>query len=59
MSLVLANYVEEVEPAKVMTGAMRGLADGLDADSAFLPPDQVRIDRAGGQAAGRATSVSS
>jgi carboxyl-terminal processing protease len=43
ISLVLANYVEDVEPAKVMNGAMRGLADGLDADSAFLPPDQVRI----------------
>ncbi len=43
MSLVLGNYVEEVEPAKVMNGAMRGLADGLDGDSAFLPPDQVRL----------------
>ncbi len=43
MSLVLGNYVEEVDPAKVMNGAMRGLADGLDGDSAFLPPDQVRI----------------
>jgi carboxyl-terminal processing protease len=43
ISLVLTNYVEEVEPAKVMTGAMRGLADGLDSDSAYLPPDQVRI----------------
>ena len=43
MSLVLANYVEEVEPSKVMNGAMRGLADGLDADSAFLPPDLVRL----------------
>jgi carboxyl-terminal processing protease len=43
MSLVLANYVEEVEPAKLMNGAMRGLADGLDADSGFLTPDEVRL----------------
>ena len=43
ISLVLTNYVEEVEPSKVMGGAMRGLADGLDADSAYLPPDQVRL----------------
>jgi carboxyl-terminal processing protease len=43
ISLVLANYVEQVEPSKVMTGAMRGLADGLDADSAYLPADQVRL----------------
>jgi carboxyl-terminal processing protease len=43
MSLVLGSYVEEVEPAKLMNGAMRGLADGLDGDSAFLPPDQVRL----------------
>ena len=28
---------------KVMSGAMRGLADGLDGDSAFLPPDLVRL----------------
>ncbi|MBE3131843.1 MAG: PDZ domain-containing protein [Acidobacteria bacterium] len=42
MSLVLGNYVEEVEANRLMIGAMRGLADALDGDSAFLPPDLVR-----------------
>ena len=36
-SLVLNNYVEEVDVKKAMKGAMNGLADNLDADSAFLP----------------------
>ncbi len=40
--LVLHNYVEEVKVDRVMEGAMRGLADGLDADSAYLLPKQVR-----------------
>jgi carboxyl-terminal processing protease len=42
VSLVTQNYVEPVNVDKVMTGAMRGLADGLDADSAYLTPEQVR-----------------
>lgn len=42
ISLVLNNYVEEVNVDHVMKGAMRGLADGLDADSAYLTPDQVK-----------------
>ena len=37
VSLVLNNYVEEVDVRKAMKGAMNGLADNLDADSAFLP----------------------
>lgn len=37
VSLVLNNYVEEVDVKKAMRGAMNGLADNLDADSAFLP----------------------
>jgi carboxyl-terminal processing protease len=48
VSLVTQNYVEPVNVEKVMTGAMRGLADGLDADSAYLTPDQVKtfdVDR--------------
>jgi carboxyl-terminal processing protease len=47
MSLVLNNYVEEVKVDRVMEGAMRGLADGLDADSAYLTPRQVRAIEAG------------
>ena len=42
VSLVLNNYVEEVDVKQAMRGAMRGLADGLDADSAFLTPDLVK-----------------
>ena len=42
VSLVLNNYVEEVDVKQAMHGAMRGLADGLDADSAFLTPDLVK-----------------
>jgi len=37
VSLVLNNYVEEVDVKKAMRGAMNGLADNLDADSGFLP----------------------
>ena len=37
VSLVLNNYVEAVDVNKAMKGAMNGLADNLDADSAFLP----------------------
>jgi carboxyl-terminal processing protease len=39
---VINNYVEEVDLKQAMRGAMRGMADALDADSAFLTPDLVR-----------------
>src|SRR5919197_1447127 len=39
---VSSNYVEEADMEKVMRGAMHGLADGLDPDSAYLTPDEVR-----------------
>ena len=42
VSLVVDNYVEEVDVKEAMRGAMRGLADGLDPESAFLPPDLVK-----------------
>ena len=42
MQLVVENYVEDVNVPKAMRGAMRGLTDGLDGDSAFLPPDLVK-----------------
>jgi carboxyl-terminal processing protease len=42
VSLVMSSYVEPVNVDKVMEGAMRGLADGLDADSAFLTPAEVK-----------------
>ena len=39
VSLVLDNYVEQVDVTEAMKGAMNGLADGLDPDSAYLTPD--------------------
>ena len=47
VSLVMSNYVEEVKVDKAMEGALRGLADGLDADSAYLTPAQVAEVAAG------------
>lgn len=43
VTLILNNYVEEVDVDKVMHGAMHGLADGLDPDSAFLDVAQVKV----------------
>jgi carboxyl-terminal processing protease len=47
VSLVMNHYVGEVKPDRVMDGAMRGLADGLDPDSAYLDVPQVRAIEAG------------
>ncbi len=48
VSLILNNYVEEVKVDHVMEGAMRGLADGLDPDSAYLTAEEVKaVDRSG------------
>ncbi|MCR4373713.1 MAG: peptidase S41, partial [Acidobacteria bacterium] len=41
MQLIVSSYVENVDPDKVMEGAMRGLADGLDPMSAYLTPEEV------------------
>jgi len=42
VSLVTSAYVEPVKIDRVMEGAMRGLADGLDPDSAVLSAKQVK-----------------
>lgn len=42
LNLVTNNYVEEVKVDRVMEGALRGLAEGLDPDSAYLTAQQVR-----------------
>jgi carboxyl-terminal processing protease len=47
VELVMHNYVGEVQIDKAMDGAMRGLADGLDPDSAYLNTTQVRAIEAG------------
>src|SRR5262249_33767237 len=41
VSLILNNYVESVNSDRIMKGAMEGLAEGLDPDSAYLTPTQV------------------
>src|SRR3954469_15516036 len=41
LRLVVNNYVEEVKVDRAMEGAMKGLADGLDPDSAYLSAKQV------------------
>ena len=46
VSLVINNYVEPVDVREAMKGAMRGLADNLDPESAFLTPDLVRTREA-------------
>ena len=47
VDLVMNNYVGDVPVDKVMDGAMRGLADGLDPDSAFLNAGQVKAVESG------------
>jgi carboxyl-terminal processing protease len=47
VSLISSNYVEEANLARVMTGAMRGLAEGLDPDSSYLLPADVKKVEAG------------
>jgi carboxyl-terminal processing protease len=47
VDLVLNNYVEEVKIDRAMEGALKGLADGLDPDSAYLNAKQVAELEAG------------
>lgn len=54
VSLVVSNYVEPVDVRKAMRGAMKGLADGLDPDSAHLTPDLVKAMESNAAAAGAA-----
>src|SRR6185295_6781811 len=42
VSLISSSYVEEADIDKVMKGAMHGLAEGLEPDSAYLTADQVK-----------------
>jgi carboxyl-terminal processing protease len=42
LTLVMQNYVEPVDIDRVFEGAMRGLAEGMDASSAYLTPAEVR-----------------
>jgi carboxyl-terminal processing protease len=47
VDLVLNNYVEAVKIDRAMEGALKGLADGLDPDSAYLNAKQVAELEAG------------
>src|SRR6476469_3832152 len=47
VSLVMSSYVEPAKVDHVMEGALRGLADGLDPDSAFLTARQVKSIESG------------
>jgi carboxyl-terminal processing protease len=47
LNYIFRAYVEEVEIDRVMDGAMRGLADGLDPASAFLSAEEVRAAQTG------------
>jgi carboxyl-terminal processing protease len=42
LSYVEANYVEEVDPNKLVYGAIRGMLRTLDPHSSFMPPDVYR-----------------
>ena len=42
LSYVESNYVDEVESAKVIQGAIRGMLRTLDPHSSFMPPDVYR-----------------
>jgi carboxyl-terminal processing protease len=42
VDMISSSYVEEVNMDKVMTGAMKGLADNLDPDSAYLNAAEVK-----------------
>jgi carboxyl-terminal processing protease len=47
VSLISSNYVEEANVSRVMRGAMRGLAEGLDPDSAYLPVEEAKLYESG------------
>jgi carboxyl-terminal processing protease len=42
VGLISSNYVESANIDKVMRGAMHGLADALDPESAYLTPEEVK-----------------
>jgi carboxyl-terminal processing protease len=47
VGLITSNYVEKVDIDKVMDGAMNGLTDSLDPDSAFLSASEVKQAESG------------
>ena len=57
VSLISSNYVEEADMNRVMRGAMRGLAEGLDPDSAYLSADEVKLVEKGDKGAAGETGI--
>lgn len=57
VTLILSNYVEDVDVDSVMQGAMHGLADGLDPDSAYLTVEQAKMYGRGDRAALNETGI--
>jgi carboxyl-terminal processing protease len=49
VSLIMSNYVQQPNMDSVMRGALRGLAEGLDSDSAYLTQQQARQIEGGDQ----------
>jgi carboxyl-terminal processing protease len=47
VNMIANYYVEDADMDKVMLGAMHGLADSLDPDSAYLTPSEVKQVEAG------------
>jgi carboxyl-terminal processing protease len=50
ISIVLNNYVEEVDVNRAMEGALQGLSDALDADSEYITTAQVQTMALSGSA---------
>ena len=48
ISLIMTSYVDTADIDRVMDGAMRGLADGLDPASAYLAAEDARAIESGG-----------
>jgi carboxyl-terminal processing protease len=40
LNLIKENYVDEVDPATLVTNAIRGMVSGLDSHSVFFTPDE-------------------
>lgn len=57
LSLISSNYVEDADMNRVMRGAMRGLAEGLDPDSAYLSADEVKLVEGGAPAPSGETGI--
>ncbi len=56
-SLISSSYVEPANMTHVMRGALNGLAEGLDPDSAYLPPDEAKLYESGAKPGAGETGI--